>query len=58
MAKTPILALQLADIEYQTGHRRPKSKKKPLLVLLFKLFLQISSFPLTHSTNLGGPKKS
>ena len=27
MAKTPILALQLADIEYQTGHRRPKSKK-------------------------------
>ena len=57
MAQTLILALQLADIEYQTGHKRPKLKMffevfyfKHLFVLLFKLVSIIEPVSYTHLT--------
>ena len=56
MAKTPILALQLADIEYQTGHRRPKSKKfQALISLIIQNSQNYSRLPVirtcTYSNN-------
>ena len=48
MAKTPILALQLADIEYQTGHRRQKSK----MIFWDFLFQPLSFFIQISFTNL------
>ena len=59
MAKTLILALQLADIEYQTGHKRPKSKMffevfyfKHLFVLLFKLVSIIEQYDVSTDNQL------
>ena len=57
MAKTLILALQLADIEYQTGHKRPKSKIgffyfKHLFVLLFKLVSIIEQYDVSTDNQL------
>ena len=55
MTKTPILTLQLADIEYQIGHRRQKMQKMIFEIYYFKhFFIQINfmnlQFHLTHST--------
>ena len=52
MTETPILALQLADIEYQTGHKRQKSNMiyldilfQPLLFCYSNLFYKFVVFP-------------